>query len=231
MIKVFVSSFYNTLINEEDAIPTSTMFELDRIRNQEVKFVIITNRLEEDVLFYNQSYPFIDYIISLNGSFLYDIGHDKRVHFSSFNKKELKEIQTKYSNHKIFYYTENACSNEIPEDKVYKVEVKVSKKEIDTIPKIDIYENTILKDNTEYYLEITKNTSYAALIKLMQTIKVKEAEMIGIVCNDSERMILEKIKPIYLMRNASKDLKELTNHITKTNKSKGVEAVIRKEIK
>ena len=33
MIRIVVSSFYNTLINLEEAIPTSTMLEIDRIRN------------------------------------------------------------------------------------------------------------------------------------------------------------------------------------------------------
>jgi hydroxymethylpyrimidine pyrophosphatase-like HAD family hydrolase len=42
MIKIVVSSFYNTLINYEEAIDASTMLEIDRIRNKGILFTILT---------------------------------------------------------------------------------------------------------------------------------------------------------------------------------------------
>ena len=59
MIKMVVSSFYNTLIDEEDAIPTSTMLEIDRIRKKGIIFTICTNRLYTELLEYNRDFPFI----------------------------------------------------------------------------------------------------------------------------------------------------------------------------
>ncbi len=70
MIKMFISSFYNTLIDEEDAIPTTTMLAIDQLKQKNILITIITNRLQNEVLYYNKDYPFIDYIISLNGSII-----------------------------------------------------------------------------------------------------------------------------------------------------------------
>jgi len=92
MIKLFVTSFYNTLIDEEDAIPTSTMFAIDKLKQKGTKLVILTNRLEDEVIYYNHDYPFIDYIISLNGSRVLDMKTNKSKEFLSFNKSELEEI-------------------------------------------------------------------------------------------------------------------------------------------
>ena len=231
MIKMFVSSFYNTLINEEDAIPTSTMFELDRIRQQKIKFVILTNRLEEDVLYYNESYPFIDYIISLNGSIILDVAKDKRIEGKPFTEKELQEIKSTYSGKEIFYYSKEKVLKEPNGEKIYKVEVTGPKKELESYLENLRYENSILEIEKECYLELTKNNPYDALNKLLKGLKISKEEVLGIIGNESERKILENMENIYLVRNASKDLKSLTDHLTKTNKSKGVEAVIKKEIK
>ena len=45
-----VSSFYNTIINKEEAIPTSTMLEIDRIRQKGIIFSICTNRQYNEIL-------------------------------------------------------------------------------------------------------------------------------------------------------------------------------------
>ena len=44
MIKIIVTSFYNTLINSEEAISVSTMLELDRIRKEGILFCITTSK-------------------------------------------------------------------------------------------------------------------------------------------------------------------------------------------
>ena len=40
MIKMVVSSFYNTLIDNEEAIPVSTMLEIERIRKKGIIFSV-----------------------------------------------------------------------------------------------------------------------------------------------------------------------------------------------
>ena len=220
MIKMIVCSFYNTLIDEEDAIPTSTMLELDRIKQKEIKLTILTNRLLEDVLYYNQDYPFIDYVIALNGSILYDVKENQKKLYDSFTKEELLEIQKKYEKKEIIYYTENASWTELPEDKVYKVEVKGIKKNI-----VSQYHTSIFQRNKEFFLEITKN-SYSSTIQ-----DLKEENLLGIIGNESEKELLEEKYKIYVVRNAPKGLKEKTSFLTKSNLQKGVELVIKKVIK
>ena len=222
MIKMLVSSFYNTLIDEEDAIPTSTMLELDRVKQNGTQFVVITNRLPEDVLYYNRDYPFIDYIISLNGSIIVDVEKEKTKYYSSFTKEEIKEIEDEYKSKEILYYTKDNVYNFCPQEAVYKIEIKGIKK-----TKESKFYQSIFQRNKISFLEISKNTAYDALMSLGK----KEDEILGIMGNESELKITELLPRIYVVKNASKSLKEKTKNITKSNKQKGVETVLKNEIK
>ncbi|MBR3210506.1 MAG: HAD family phosphatase [Bacilli bacterium] len=221
MIKLFISSFYNTLIDEEDAIPTSTMFSIDHLKQKKVQFAITTNRLQNEVLYYNQDYPFIDYIISLNGSLIYDVNHEKTIELKSFTQKELEMISQEFVEKEIWYYTKDDIWNIIPQEAVYKLEIKGLKEWKNTK-----YHTSLLKRNQESFLEIGKNTPYDAIKKL----KVKEENIVGVIGNDSEESILHAIPKTYVVRNASKKLKEQTSNLVKSNKLKGVESVIKKEL-
>lgn len=221
MIKMIVSSFYNTIIDEEDAIPTSTMLAIDEQKQKQTTLTILTNRLQEEVLYYNQDYPFIDYIISLNGSIIYDVKKNKVTELRSFTKIELKQISQTFKDKEIWYYTKNEVLNIIPQEAVYKIEIQGIKEW-----KNNQFYTSVLKRNKKTYLEIGKNTIYDALKKL----KIKEDEILGIIGNDSEACLLNKIPKIYVVRNASEYLKKQTNNLTKSNKCKGVEAVIKKEL-
>ena len=221
MIKMLVSSFYNTIIDEEDAIPTSTMFALDTLKKKKIKLTILTNRLSEEVLYYNQDYPFIDYIISLNGSIIYDVKKNKWMKLHAFTKTELKKISQEFVDKEIWYYTQNEVWNMIPQEAVYKIEVQGVKEW-----KNDQYYTSFLKRNQKTYLEIGKNNPYDAVKKL----KIDENEIIGIVGNDSEEWIVKNIPKTYVVRNASSYLKNQAQNLTMSNKSKGVEAVIKKEL-
>ena len=63
MYKVVVSEFDRTLINSEEAISSSTVMEIDRIRNMGCLFCISTDRFLSDILSYNRDFIFTDYII------------------------------------------------------------------------------------------------------------------------------------------------------------------------
>ena len=73
MKKMVVISFYHALIDEESAISQSIMLEIERIRKKGILFCVCTNGTYQEVLEYNKDFPFIDYIISLNGSYIYDV--------------------------------------------------------------------------------------------------------------------------------------------------------------
>ena len=79
MKKMVINSFYNTLIDKEDAIPLSTMLEIERIRKAGNKFVVLTNRSAEELAFYNRDFPFIDYIIAFNGNYVLDVENNKSI--------------------------------------------------------------------------------------------------------------------------------------------------------
>ena len=134
MIRMLISSFYNTIIDKEDAIPMSTMLEIDKLRKKGILFSVCTNRDKDEVLYYNHDYPFLDYIIAYNGNYIYDVNKKKSL-FSNYLKKSIiKEIENIFKDYKINYYKEN--------NKIYKLEIKVKKKEfnlIDRLDKLDVY--------------------------------------------------------------------------------------------
>ena len=218
MIKMLVCSFYNTLIDEEDAIPTSTMLEIDRLRQKGIKVTLLTNRLQDELIYYNHDYPFIDYIISLNGSVILDVNKNKEMTFNAFTKKELNEIEKYYSKEEISFYTKDKVYNSIPQEAVYKVEIKNTNK------KISKYYNSIFKIEKESYLEISKNSIYEALKKL----KINSSELLCIIGNNSELELVNKLDNLYVVRNASSTLKNKADNIIKSNTKKGVEEVLKK---
>ena len=58
MYKMMVSSFYNTLINKDEAIALDTMLNIDRIRNKGILFVVSTAALFRTIIDYNDSLIF-----------------------------------------------------------------------------------------------------------------------------------------------------------------------------
>ena len=77
MYKMMVSSFYNTLINKDEAIALDTMLNIDRIRSKGILFTVSTSALFRTIIDYNDSYVFSDYISCYNGAYLYDMNNDK----------------------------------------------------------------------------------------------------------------------------------------------------------
>ena len=80
MYKMIVSDFDGTLIDSDEAIPLSTMVEIDRIRKLGVKFVVATGRILKSVLDYNRDFPFLDYVISCDGAYVYDVSNRKTLY-------------------------------------------------------------------------------------------------------------------------------------------------------
>ena len=104
---------------------------------------------------------------------------------------------------------------------MYKIEIKSINKNINSK-----FNTSIFKRGKDKYLELYKN-NYLDTLKSITDIN----DFIGIIGNDSDEVLLDNVKNIYVVRNASKSLKDKTERITKSNKNKGVEQVIKKEIK
>lgn len=218
MIRMLISSFYNTIIDKEDAIPMSTMLEIDKLRKKGILFSVCTNRDKDEVLYYNHDYPFLDYIIAYNGNYIYDVNKKKSI-FSNYLKKSIvKDIEDIFKDYKINYYEEN--------NKVYKIEIKVKKKEfnlIDRLDKLDVY-SSIFTYNKEHFIEITSGSFIDGINKL----KISPDMIVSIIGNLSEKQLIKTIEKTYVVSNSPKELKKLANFKTKSNNSKGVEQVIKK---
>lgn len=217
MTKMLVVDFYNTLINREDAISTSTMLGIDTLKQEGIKLTIITNRLLDEVLYYNESYPFIDYIISLNGGVIYDVSNNKKIYGKKLDEKTINSIMDNYSNYDIEYYKDN--------EDIYKLEVQLRRKDIKDIGN---YKYPVFRLDNNYYLEISNNNSYDALKEIMKIENIKSSEIVAVIGNLSEKDFISKIDDTYVVSNALKELKNMTDNRTKSNNSNGVLNVIRR---
>ena len=218
MIRMLISSFYNTIIDKEDAIPMSTMLEIDKLRKKGILFSVCTNRDKDEVLYYNHDYTFMDYIIAYNGNYIYDVNKKKKVYSNPLKKTIIKEIENIFKEYEFNYYKED--------NKVYKLEIKVKKKEfnlLDKLDKLSIY-SSIFTYNKEYFIEITSGSIIDGINKL----KIPLNKIVSIIGNLSEKPLIKNIEKTYVVSNSPKELKESANYKTKSNNSKGVEQVIKK---
>ncbi len=233
MIRMVVSSFYNTLINYEEAIPTSTMLEIDRIRNNNVLFTVSTNGLCNEIMEYNKDFPFVDYIISLNGSYVYDVINNKCIYKQKIAKLDVKKIYNSFKNYKINYYTENKMLNNYNEtlnNDIYKIEIEdYNDTNIENIN----CNLSILEKNNIKYLEIISNkcNSYIALEKINNINDTKDNEVLVITGNDSDIELCKNIKNSYIVENASCKLNSIIKKKTSSNNEYGVEKIIKNMIK
>ena len=228
-----VSSFYNTLINEEEAIPTSTMLEIDKIRQKGILFVVATNWLYKEILEYNKDFAFVDYIISLNGSCLYDVKKEKEIYKKKITLANRKKIFNILQDQGTIYYTEEKKYqhfSEIENKDIYKIEVELSKigeKQLNEIKKMKV-NTSILNKNNVQYLEITSFQANmftgADQIALKHGISLKE--ILVIAGNESDISLVSNIKNSYVVKNSDKQLKTITKKKTLSNRDKGVEKVL-----
>ena len=219
MTKMLVVDFYNTLIDREDAISTSTMLGIDTLKQEGIKLTIITNRLLDEVLYYNESYPFIDYIISLNGGVIYDVLNNKKIYGNKLDNKTISNIFDEYKDYNIESYKDD--------NDTYKLEVELKRKDIKDISN---YKYPVFRLDNNYYLEISNNNTYDALCEVMKIEGIDNSEVVTVIGNLSEKDFIKNIDETYVVSNALKELKSMTDNRTKSNNSNGVLNVIRKVI-
>lgn len=232
MKKMIINSFYNTLIDKEDAISLSTMLEIERIRKSGNKFVVLTNRSAEELAFYNRDFPFIDYIIAFNGNYVLDVENNKCLLDTKLREEDIELIKEEYpNNNKTFYSLDkNYCEDILCTD-VYKIEIELKPREV---KKVKLINNNYLKSslfvlNKKTYLEITsaKNNNCKAVELLMRLEEIDKKDVTAILGNDSEIDLLKYIKNSYVVSNA-KEIKKLATNKTKSNNAKGSENIIKK---
>lgn len=230
MIKMVVSSFYNTLIDKEEAIPSSTMLEIDRIRNKGIQFSVCTNHLYSEIIEYNHDFPFVDYIISLNGSYVYDVKKEKCLFKKKISTTNLNKLNSLFPNYKKYYYTATNIYNELVDEDIYKVEVEITDiSETDKINKLNL-NYSVLKLNNKLYLEFVNNKvsmfSGVDQLSLRNNISLNEILVIG--GNDSDYELISNIPNNYVVDNSSEKLKKIAKRKTTSNNEYGVEKVLKK---
>lgn len=230
MIKMVVSSFYNTLIDNEEAIPVSTMLEIERIRKKGIIFSICTNGYYKEVLDYNKDFPFIDYIISLNGSITYDVKKDRILSKIKFTKTTISKINNLFEKHKVIYYSEKKALKKVKDEEIYKIEVELKdKKEFLELDKLNV-NTSILERNNKEYLEITprKSNMFNGIDGIGLRTGISLKDILVIVGNDSDIPLAKNIDKCLVVKNAPKNLKKYVKKQTNSNDNKGVERVLKK---
>lgn len=231
MIKMVVSSFYNTLIDNEEAIPVSTMLEIERIRKKGIVFSICTNGYYKEVLDYNRDFPFIDYIVSLNGSITYDVAKERILSKIKLTKTTIKKINELFSNNKIKYYSETKILKKVKDEDIYKIEIELKDKEEyqDKIDKLNV-NTSILEINKKTYLEITprKSNMFNGIDGIGLRTGIALKDILVIAGNDSDIPLVKNIDKCLVVKNAPKSLKKYVKKQTNSNDDKGVERVLKK---
>ncbi len=102
--KIVVSDFDGTLIDEEEAIPMTTVLAIDSIRTLGNLFVIATGRVPTSVLAYNQDFNFLDYLIACNGAYIYDNNKEKVIYKKALPKQIVRNIKQSFESSAILYF-------------------------------------------------------------------------------------------------------------------------------
>ena len=143
MAKIIISDFDETLINDEEEVPTSTVILLDELRRKNNKFIVITSRPLKSILEYNHDFSFIDYIISSDGAYIYDTSLEKVIMKKNILISNVKKLINLFYDKAIIYLDTDTSYN------------LISKEEIN-IDKYDV----IKQDNYLEFLEDNKSNIY-----------------------------------------------------------------------
>lgn len=258
MYKLFVSDFDGTLIDSDEAIPLSTMVEIDRIRKRGVKFVIATGRILKSVLDYNKDFPFLDYVISCDGAYVYDVCNRKPLFKKPLGPSIIKKIKKLYSDRDIYLCTArewnlcrgNSVHSELKnrivsfeefcqsnKDNIYKLEVYFNtKKECDSayseLQELGIKANVtkMQEGKKKYLIEITAKDVHKAL-GLEKICRKEHVSLEQVVCvgdSDNDIPIFLSVGASVAVANGSKKVKQIASMQTSSNETKGVEKVIKK---
>ena len=251
MYKMIVSDFYDTLINKEESIDINTMLEIDRVRNNNVLFVVATSRLFRTIMDYNSSYIFCDYIISYNGSYIYDCKRDKVVYQRkipvSLIKKlvKLKQFDMAFlSLNEIYYlnkdynYDYGNLITDLDEfidydaKNIYEVLVHYKKKDLDEIIKyiknlgVNYFFRKIGKDT---FIEIVYNDidKYEGVRMIADKLEISDKEIISVGASSNDYELIKNTYGI-CVANGEKEIKKISKSVTSNKDTLGVKEVIGK---
>ncbi len=256
MYKMVVSDFCKTLINSDEAISVSTMLEIDRIRKSNILFTITTSKSAKIVRDYNRDFPFIDYIVAFNGSYIYDVNKDLVLYDKPLALATIKKLYKLLWRKNLGFYTLDSCNYTgkyrdkdysemlidvngfIEENKkgIYKLsvyaeslkEAKVIVKKVCELElKISVY---IVQEDDLFIVEITNavNSKLDAVKKIAKVNKIKMKDILAVCSAESSCSLIENVGCGCSVANADKNVKKVANEFTDSNENKGVEHIIKK---
>ena len=257
MYRLFVSDFDGTLLDSDEAIPLSTMVEIDRIRRDGVKFAVASDRILKSVLDYNRDFPFLDYVISCDGAYVYDVVHRKALLKNPLQVSIIKKIKKLYSNCELYLDTvqeKYLCKNDIVyseiknrrisfsefyeahKNLIYQLEIKFfTKKDRDNafreLEELQLKAHFMKKDQKKDYRIIIVSNDSSKVFGLEKICKKEHLslEQVVYVGDDEEDIpILLSVGQSAVVSNGSKKAKKVANVQTSSNETKGVEKVIKK---
>ena len=255
MYKMVVSDFYNALIDQEEAIPLSTMIEIDKIRRRGILFCISTSKSARVVIDYNKDFPFIDYVIAFNGSYVYDVTSNIVLYNKNLSVSVIKKLYKMFRDDNICFYTLDYCnyigkykdkdyskkiddfSLFIEENKknIYSVKICVNtmKEAIkikESIKSLDFKVSIYIKESeNKFFVGVYSGMSdkFNSLQKLCKLKKIDLSQVVAIGVSEDSYQIVKNVGNSYCLSNASEKLKNISKNIGFDNNEKGVEQVIK----
>ena len=255
MYKILISDFEDTLIDNEDAIPLSTMLSLDKMRTSHIPFVIMTKKSLKLVLDYNKDFPFIDYVICMDGAYVYDVKESKTLIHKNIAISIVKKIKKNFEKYNLCFYTLDWCNytkkeiskenqrkigdfnvfSKFHKDNIFKIEIHTSSKQeqisiINQLEEMKLDIQYFEKKEKDYYVEIfMKECSRLLAINKICTknhISLQEVVFIGAMEENMESY--EKVGMSIAVENANRKLKKVSHEVTVSNNEKPVERAIKK---
>ena len=161
MYKLVISDFKDTIIDREGSISTDTIISIDNYRRNGGIFSICSETNYEDVLYYDKSFHFIDYIISYSGSVIYDVNKEKIIYDKHILVSKIKKIIKNID--KVIMYDINGKKVKDLDNKIYRIDIPNNKDNIEFIKELDV----------NYYIDdkkiiITGSNIYECINKIIK---------------------------------------------------------------
>ena len=216
MYKLILSDFKDTIIDKEDCISTDTIISIDNYRRSGGLFSITTELGIDDVLYYDKSFHFIDYIIGFSGSIIYDVNKEKIIYNKHILISKVKKIIKNIDNIIMYDINSNKVNNLVND--IYRIDIPNNKNNLEFIKSIDVnyYEN-------EDIITITGSNIFECINKLIgRKISYKE-----ILCIPNDKKFLCCTDLIYCIGLSNCKIK--VKKIKLDNNENGIREVLKKK--
>ena len=215
MFKLILSDFKDTLIDKEDSISTDTIISIDNYRRDGGLFSICNDLGIEEILYYDKSFHFIDYIIGFSGSIIYDVNKDKIIYNKHILISKVKKIIKNID--KIVMYDINSKKVKNIDNDIYRIDIPNNKDNLEFIKSIDVfyYEN-------DKIITITGSNIYECIMKIIK----KKIGFREVLCIPNDKKFECCTDLFYCMGLSNCKIK--VKKIRKDNNSEGIIDILKK---